>query len=37
MQISTWPSLDLKSLDFKNLNQEIKNFGLNMMDNLDKF
>jgi hypothetical protein len=27
----------LKSLDFKNLNQEKKNSGLNMMDNLDGF
>ncbi len=37
MQILTWPSLDLKSHDFKNLDQEIKNFGLNMMDILDNF
>ncbi len=27
----------LKSLDFKNLDLEIKNFGLDMMDNLNKF
>jgi hypothetical protein len=27
----------LKSLDFKNLDQELKNFGLDMMDNLDRF
>jgi hypothetical protein len=27
----------LKSLDFKNLNQEIKKFGLNPMDNLEGF
>jgi len=37
MQISTWPSLNLKSLDFLNLNQEIKIFGLDTMHNLDKF
>ncbi len=37
MQISTWTSLDLKSLDFKNLDQEIKKFGLSTMDNLNKF
>jgi hypothetical protein len=27
----------LKSLDFKNLDQEKKNSGLDMMDNLDSF
>ncbi len=27
----------LKSLDFKNLNQELKNFGLDILDNLDRF
>ncbi len=27
----------LKSLDFKNLDREIKNFGLNTMDNLYSF
>jgi hypothetical protein len=27
----------LKSLDFKNLNQEIKYFGLDTMNNLDRF
>ncbi len=37
MQISTWPSLDLKSLDFKNLDWETQIFDLNTMDYLNKF
>jgi hypothetical protein len=37
MQILTWPSLDLKSLNFKNLDWETQIFDLNTMDYLNKF
>ncbi len=35
MQISTWPSLNWKSLGFKNLDPEKKISSLDRMDNLD--
>jgi hypothetical protein len=37
MQILTWPSMDWKSLNFKNLDREKKMSALDTKDNLDKF
>ena len=37
MQILTWRCLDLKSLNFKNLDREIKIFDLDTIDNINKF